>query len=123
MLGSLEHRILEAVWELGEASVGDVLGRLPGEPAYTTVKTVMERMERKGLLSRTRVGRAYAYRAALSRSELEAQASRRVIEGLLKSFGSSAVTQFARTIREDPERLSELRALLEELPEEQGERG
>ena len=88
---------MEALWELGEGSVADVLGKISDDPAYTTVKTVMERMERKGLLARTKVGRAYMYRPALSRSELETQASRRVIEGLLQSFGSAAVAQFART--------------------------
>ena len=117
-MGSLERPIMEAVWGLGEASVSDVLAEIPGGPAYTTVKTVMERMEKKGLLVRAKVGRAYAYRPALSRSELEAQASRRVVEGLLGSFGSAAVAQFARTVREEPERLAELRALLEELPDE-----
>lgn len=116
VLGSLERRIMEALWELGDASVADVLSKFPDLHAYTTVKTVMERLERKGLLTRVKAGRAYMYRPSLSRSELEAQASRKVIEGLWRSFGSAAVAQFAQTLREDPEKLSELRALLEELP-------
>lgn len=119
VLGPLERRIMEALWGLGEASVADVLGRLSDGQAYATVKTVMERMERKGLLARAKVGRAYKYRPVLSRSELESQASRSVIEGLWRSFGSAAVVQFAQTLREDPERLSELKALLEELPQEE----
>lgn len=116
---------MEVVWELGEASVADVAGKLTRDPAYTTVKTVMERMERKGLLSRAKVGRAYVYQSTLSREELEGQASRRVIEGLLRSFGSAAVAQFAQTVGEDPARLAELRALLEELPDaaDEGEHG
>ena len=109
---------MEAIWKLGEASVADVLAEMPGEPAYTTVKTVMERMEKKDLLIRAKVGRAYNYRPAMSRSELESRASRRMVEGLLYSFGSAAVAQFAQTLREDPDRLAELRALLADLPDE-----
>ena len=120
-MGSLEQPIMEAVWELEEASVADVLAQMPDEPAYTTVKTVMERMEKKGLLVRTKIRRAYTYRPALSRAELEAQASGRMVESLLQSFGSAAVAQFAQTVREDPAQLAELRELLADLPDESEE--
>lgn len=117
ILGELERPIMEAIWARGEASVSDVAASIESQSAYTTVKTVMERLERKGFLRRVKQGRAYVYTAAMSREALEDQASRGVIEGLLSAFGSKALAQFAEVVREDPGKLAELRAMLEALPE------
>ena len=118
ILGELERPIMEAVWAGGEVSVTAVSASLSGNPAYTTVKTVMERLERKGLLTRARQGRAFLYRAAMGRDALQGVASRQVIEGLMSAFGSAALNQFAQVVREDPARLRELRDLLNSLPDD-----
>ena len=118
IFGELERPIMEAVWTLGQVSVTDVCAHLESDVAYTTVKTVMERLEKKGYLQRNKQGRAYLYSASLSREALAGQASRGVIDGLLRSFGSSAIAQFAAAVCEDPKRLAELRRLLEHLPDE-----
>ena len=71
-LGPLEAAVMERLWASGEPqtvrAVHDQLatGR---EIAYTTVMTVMDNLHRKGLLSRTRQGRAYAYSPTSSREE------------------------------------------------------
>jgi BlaI family penicillinase repressor len=119
ILGELERPIMEAVWAKGEVAVAEVLPLLDGEPAYTTVKTVMERLEKKGLLKRVREGRAYRYAAAVSRSDLEGNASRQVVDGLLAAFGNAAIAQFAEAMREDPEKLAELRRVLAALPDDE----
>jgi predicted transcriptional regulator len=118
ILGELERPIMEAVWMLGQASVADVSVCLETDTAYTTVKTVMERLEKKGYLERVKQGKAYVYTASLTREVLEGRASRGVIDGLLNSFGSAAIAQFAEAVGEDPERLAELRRLLEALPDD-----
>ena len=117
ILGELERPIMEVLWKQGEASVTEVEAQLQGASAYTTLKTVMERLERKGYLSRVKEGRAFRYRATLSREQLEGRASRGVIEGLLDAFGSTALTQFADVVLENPQRLEQLRKMLEALPE------
>ncbi len=68
-LGSLEAKIMRVLWARPEQlmQVKDVLPLLDGDLAYTTVMTVMSRLHEKGLLRRRRQGRAWAYRAALSR--------------------------------------------------------
>jgi predicted transcriptional regulator len=80
-LGPLEAKIMKVVWERpGEYhSVRDVLPLLEGDLAYTTVMTVMARLYEKGLLRRRRDGRAWSYRAALSR---EAYAASTMSEAL-----------------------------------------
>lgn len=72
-MGALEAAVLEEVWaEPTGISPRDVLDRLDGDLAYTTVMTVLHRLFTKGLLGRERVGRAYRYTPLLSESELVA---------------------------------------------------
>ena len=61
---------MQVVWESGPATARQVCERL-GERglAYTTWLTVLGRLERKGLLSRTKVGRAFTYHAIASRED------------------------------------------------------
>lgn len=116
ILGELERPIMEVLWRSPGSTVAEVVTALPAPaPAYTTVKTVMDRLVKKGYLTRTPTpGRAFCYQAAVTRDTLEGRASRRVIEGLMNAFGAAALSQFAQLVREDPQRLAELRALLDE---------
>lgn len=69
-LGSLESEVMSTVWAAGAPrTVREVLDLLleRREVAYTTVLTVMEKLHRKGLLSRVQDGRAHRYRAEISR--------------------------------------------------------
>jgi predicted transcriptional regulator len=87
-LGRLERRVLEELWSLGrEASVREVQERFDGPVAYTTVMTTVDRLFKKGLLERRRIGRAFVYRARVTREELHSHVARDVIDGL---FGPSS---------------------------------
>ena len=70
-LGELQKAVIETVWELGEATVQQVrdkLGREP-PPAYTTVLSVMQKLEKAGWLTHRAEGRSYVYRATRSQEE------------------------------------------------------
>lgn len=79
-LGTLERQVLDAVWRLGRASVREVLTTLDHAVAYTTAMTVMDRLFKKGVLERERVGRAYVYSAAASSEQLQSS----LVMGLLQ---------------------------------------
>jgi len=75
-LGELEAVIMDQLWDAGEAlTVRELLGRLPRKrpPAYTTVLTVCQNLERKGLLTHEPDGLAYRYSPVHSRDEHTAQ--------------------------------------------------
>lgn len=63
----MELAIMNLLWDHGPSSVQEVQTRLPGNPAYTTVQTTLNTMEKKGRTKRTLRGRAFVYRAALAR--------------------------------------------------------
>lgn len=68
----LELLCLSALWSLGEGNVRDVQQAVaPAKPlAYTTVMTLLERLARKGVVSRRKAGRAFLYAPASERDVL-----------------------------------------------------
>lgn len=110
LFGELEARVMEIMWQLEEATVSDVLGRLGDQYHYNTVMTVMSRLADKGILTRRRDGRAHVYAPVEQRDAFLARVSRDVAEGLLREFGALAIAQFidaASTV--DPSLVAELR--------------
>lgn len=108
---------MEEVWRRDEATVREVLQALnKGKKvrAYTTVMTIMVRLDSKGLLERQRKGRSFIYRPALGRDEyLQARAKGQVDE-LVADYGDVALAHFSRQLdRLDPKRKAQLRKLAE----------
>ena len=62
-LGELQLHIMQALWDKGEATVADVLQALSdhSELAYTTVATMLRRMEARGLVTHRAEGRTFIY--------------------------------------------------------------
>jgi predicted transcriptional regulator len=87
-LGSLERSVLAFIWEHGDTSVRDACERLGSSVAYTTVMTTMDRLFKKGLLARRKVGRAFVYTAAATRDELEGAVAAELVQSLLQNDGS-----------------------------------
>ena len=115
-LHELETEIMEEMWGRAEATVRDVQVALNarGEKtrAYTTLLTVMTRLDGKGLLARRRSGRYDVYVATLSRGEYLAARAEASVEALVEDFGDLALAHFARHIQGlDQQRLETLRRL------------
>ena len=80
--GELEGRIMDVLWDDGgRLTPTEVGARLAPERelAYTTVMTVLARLFDKGMLTRERRGRAWAYRPVLGREELAAEQMNRIL--------------------------------------------
>lgn len=82
-LGALERAVMSVVWREGDISVREACNRLRVNVAYTTVMTTMDRLFKKGLLTRRKVGRAFVYRAAATRKELEGAIASELFQSLL----------------------------------------
>ena len=78
----LELQCLKALWELGEANVKDVRRVLTGNRnlAYTTVMTVLDRLERRGGVRRRKIGRSFVYTPTLSRESLRRLALKEFVD-------------------------------------------
>lgn len=73
--GDLQAEVMAAVWRLREATVEDVRALQPGRrrSATSTVQTVMNRLVERGLLTRTRRGKAFVYRARYEEADYVAR--------------------------------------------------
>ena len=85
-LTRLEHQIMDALWNGGPSSIREIQEGFPEKqrPAYTTVQTMVYRLEAKKAIKRVKkIGNAHVFEAAISRSA----AQRRLIDDLLSFFG------------------------------------
>jgi predicted transcriptional regulator len=115
-LHTLEQEVMEEMWGRGEATVREVQQALNArgdkERAYTTLLTVMIRLDGKGLLVRRRAGRLDVYASALTRDEYLRARAEVEVAALVEDFGDLALAHFARHVgRLDPQRLETLRRL------------
>ena len=108
-LGQLEAEVLAVLaGAQGYLSTGELLERLDGAPAYTTVNTVLFRLLDKKMVERSPRGRAFAYRLVVDESEL---AAGRMFDHLrVASDPSSVLNQFVHGLSTSEEKA--LRALL-----------
>ena len=96
-LGKLQRAVMEIVWELGEASVSQVRARLGRRkpPAYTTVLSVMQKLEKTGWLAHREAGRAYVYIPSCTREEAGRAAAQQLLSQGVPFDGVFATSDLA----------------------------
>jgi len=114
-LGELQKQVMETVWGMGEATVSqvrDALDRKP-PPAYTTVLSVMQKLEKAGWLMHRSEGRTYVYSPTRSRDEAGASTLRTFID---RVFCGDPLLMFQHLLNDEdlsPEELAELRKMID----------
>ena len=114
---------MEVVWaRADDLSVGEAQEALPSgkQVAYNTVKTTMERLADKGILSRSKSGKAYFYTAAVTREELERRIVAMALDRLVEQFPHAVASFF---VNPEPGISEEKLALLMEAVERRREEG
>jgi BlaI family penicillinase repressor len=114
-LSKAEARILEQYWTLGTVSVREILESLPEEErvAYTTVQTLVYRLEHKGALRRVRkIGNAQLFEPAIDQREFRSG----LVRDLLDLFGGSPRLLVSNLLETGTITLKDLKTLQEALP-------
>jgi BlaI family penicillinase repressor len=117
-LGAGELEVLKALWDVGPATVRAVLNHLHQsgrQVAYTTVQTVLTRLEQKGFVSSDKSELAYVYRARISRERISRSRLRALLEQLYDGAAGPLVLQLVENERLTPDELSQLQQLIERL--------
>jgi BlaI family transcriptional regulator, penicillinase repressor len=99
-LGPLQREVMEVVWELGEASVHEVRERVAGTKrlAYTTVLSVMQKLEKLGWLRHRRSGRTYIYEPTRTRETAGSHSLGRFVDRI---FGGDALSAFRHLLDDE----------------------
>src|SRR5579862_2573786 len=114
-LSQAETRILEQYWKLGIASVREILESLPDNErvAYTTVQTLVYRLEEKGALQKVKkIGNAQLFQPAINESQYRS----RLVRDLLDLFGGSPRLLVSNLLENGALTLRDLKALQNAVP-------
>lgn len=97
-LAPLELDCMNTLWPLGEGTVRQIQQGLAAfrPRAYTTIMTIMDRLARKGVVTRRKVGRAYLYRPNLSAEEARMHAVEQVVEGFFEGSSEALAAHLTR---------------------------
>src|SRR5918992_6274644 len=94
-----EARLMNVLWDKGQATVGEVVEALPSKPAasYSTVQTLLRILEAKRYLAHEKVGRAFVYKPLVERK----QAQRKALSHLLDRFFNQSPSELVLNVLED----------------------
>lgn len=121
VLGELETLVMELLWREPELTVNQVEERLQErrQIAHTTVLTTLDRMHRKGYLTREKSGKAFVYAPRYSRAEFERGLAQEVLGALLGGLSEPVLSTFVDLVGKDEAKLEQLEKLIRQKRKEQ----
>jgi predicted transcriptional regulator len=113
-LASLQLAIMQVLWDCREATVGDVRDALMPDRqlAYTTVSTMLTKMEQNGQVTHRRVGRVLVYRAAIRRDTVRKSMVTDLADRLFRGDVTEMVSHLLDGCEVTPSELSRLKSLI-----------
>jgi len=116
-LGDLQLRIMKVLWARGEATVAEVLDNLDDDDAslaYTTIATMLRKMETRGLVTHRIEGRPFIYKAKVAAEEVSRGLADHLVDRLFEGSLLEAVQHLLTTREVSRAELRELERLIAE---------
>ncbi|MGE3308624.1 MAG: BlaI/MecI/CopY family transcriptional regulator [Limisphaerales bacterium] len=115
-MGDLQLRILQVLWTRPEATVADVNAALKPsrDLAYTTIATMLRKMEARGLVTHREEGRSFHYRALVAADEVGQGMTDHMVDRFFEGSLAGAVSHLLRTRDVSPKELDALEDLIRE---------
>jgi predicted transcriptional regulator len=123
-LSDAELQVLKLLWSAGPSPAGrirDLMADAGREWAYNTTKTLLDRLEEKGYVSRDRATMPHVFTPVVSPEGLASARLRKVGSDLFDDAGMPLVRALMRTVRLAPDEIAELRASLDRMEQERQE--
>ncbi|MFY9719087.1 MAG: BlaI/MecI/CopY family transcriptional regulator [Candidatus Cybelea sp.] len=117
-LTEAELRLMEVLWDRGQATVAEVTAALPPPPiAYNSVLTTLRILERKGYVAHEEAGRAFLYRPLIARDDAAEHAVGHLLSRFFDNSAGSLALRLIQNERPSNEELVRLKALIEQYEE------
>ena len=114
-VGDLQLQILKILWERGEGTVADVMESLIGsELAYTTVATMLRKMEARSLVTHRAEGRSFVYRPKVKAQDVSHRMANHLVDRLFEGSLLDAVNHLLTTREVSSEELGKIEQLIAE---------
>ncbi len=113
-LGPLQRQVLEVLWEKGAMTVHDVIDAMARKkkPAYTTVLTALQKLEKAGWVAHAAQGRAYVYRATETRAGATGKSVRAFLSSLFQGKSELLLEHLVNDTELDDAELKKLQDLI-----------
>ncbi len=113
-LGNLQLRIMQVLWDAGPATIAEVHERLGTDSglAYTTIATMLRKMEDRRLVSHENEGRKFIYRAAVAAHDVTRSMANDLVDRLFEGSVAGMVSHLLTTRDVSSEELDELQKLI-----------
>lgn len=113
LLTKRERQIMDVLYRLGRATAAEIMDGVPGAPGYSTVRTQLRVLERKGHVKHEEQGLRYVYMPTLPRHSARKSALKHLVETFFEGSSAKAVAallggEAARVSDEELERIGEL---------------
>jgi len=110
LLGKLELRVMNLIWNISKATVRDIWEKLYPERglAYTTVATVMRNLEEKGFLRHNEIDRTYVYYPIVNRKNVSQGMLRELVDGLFDRSAAKLIVTLIQDERLNEEDLNQI---------------
>lgn len=114
-----ELEVMQIVWRLGEAFLGEVVEQFAEpRPAYTTVSTVIRTLEAKGFLAHNAVGKSHRYYPAVTRDEYRSRFMQRVVSNFFNDSPGQVLSFLAESGTLTVEQYEELKRVARQIAED-----
>lgn len=115
-LGDLQLKIMQVLWQMSEARVADVHRAISPENdlAYTTVATMLRKMEDRGLVKHRDEGRSFVYRATVAEADVTRSMADHLVDRLFEGSLADMVSHLLNTREVSREELSQVERLIAE---------
>lgn len=115
-LGDLQLKIMKVLWQRGEGTVGDVFSVVSKERdlAYTTIATMLRKMEARGLVTHRADGRTFIYRAAIDAHAVTSKMSEHLLDRFFEGSLAELVSHLLSTREVSRAELAKIEKLIAE---------
>lgn len=119
-ISEAESQVMQVLWEHGPSTAEDVVQALAQVSDWqdATIKTLLNRLLKKGALAAESEGRRYRYRPLLARDAYVLEESRSLVERLFDGRIAPLVAHFSRHGQLDADDIAQLRRLIEDIDDE-----
>ena len=114
-ISDAEWEVMKAVWDGAPLTAGDVVDRLAAEQKWKprTIKTLLNRLVKKGAVAMEPDGRRYLYRARVARDAVVRRETRSFLSRVFDGAAAPAIVHFLEQARLTPDEIRQLRETLE----------
>jgi BlaI family transcriptional regulator, penicillinase repressor len=117
-LGDLQLCIMQALWEKGPLGVADVQQATGDHLAYTTIATMLRKMENRNLVRHRELGRRFIYEAAVSEQEITRSMANRLVDRVFEGSLAQTVSHLLETRDIDLDELKQLEQIIQARKEQ-----